>query len=59
VAYLTLPKRRSINSISFYFTGFNWGFIYLTPFIPLSFKGEGDGNKKERLRLSWTLPNLD
>ncbi len=44
-----------MNSISFYSVGFNQGFTYLTPFIPLSFKGEGEENKKERLRLSWTL----
>jgi hypothetical protein len=31
------------------------GFIYLTPFVPLSLKGEGEENKKERRSLSWTL----
>jgi len=27
----------------------------LTPFIPLSFKGEGEGYKKRGFRLSWAL----
>jgi len=28
---------------------------YLTPSVPLSLKGEGEGNKKERRSLSWNL----
>ena len=32
-----------------YFSIIKGLFIYLTPLIPLSFKGEGEGNKKEGL----------